>query len=552
MTAEHRRSFLRTILALTNAPALVGLPRRSPAATESARQQAAFQIREDAALFQCRQPAPSHPTNGDENSLPAYIGSFTKGLPHTQLGEVEPAAYQSLLHALSTGQQSDFEDLDRGSGAKFVDPLAALAFQMEGADSHQLVSAPPFSFSSADSAGEMVELYWQALMRDVAFADYTTSSVAQNAIQDLNKLSAFHGPTSGGSVTLGTLFRGNFTGALSGPYISQFFWQPVSVNSTAVQQLYTAGAPGIDYLNTFDEWLVLQTGVPPFRTWTPNSQPTYIYNGRSLAEWVHYDFLYQSFHNAALILLNQSPDTILNVNPYLNPTNPYKSTKVETGFATFGGPHICCLLGVVTQAALLAAWFQKWLVHRRTRPEEFGGRVHQTLVGAAKYPIHVDLLNSTALKAVYAANNNYLLPQAYPEGCPLHPSYPSGHATVSGACATMLKAFFDETQILTNCVSASSDGTSLIPYEETALTVGGEVNKLAFNVAMGRDWAGIHYRSDADEGLSLGEDVAIALLQDMVDNFAENFTGFQFTRMDGTPIEITTGVEAGAAGRGAL
>ena len=60
---------------------------------------------------------------------------------------------------------------------------------------------------------------------------------------------------------------------------------------------------------------------------------------------VHYDFLYQAFHNAALILLNQSPDTVLNVNPYLNPTNAYKTTKVETGFATFGGPHICCLLG---------------------------------------------------------------------------------------------------------------------------------------------------------------------------------------------------------------
>ncbi len=193
---------------------------------------------------------------------------------------------------------------------------------------------------------------------------------------------------------------------------------------------------------------MLQTGVPPFRAWTPDPQPKYIYNGRSLAEWVHYDFLYQTYHNAALILLNQSPDTILDTNPYLNPTNPYKSTKVETGFATFGGPDICCLLGAACKAALLAAWFQKWLVHRRARPEEFGGRVHQTKIGAANYPIHTDLMNSAALKAVYAANGNYLLPQAYPEGCPLHPSYPQGHGTVAGACSAMLKAFFDETQIL--------------------------------------------------------------------------------------------------------
>lgn len=143
---------------------------------------------------------------------------------------------------------------------------------------------------------------------------------------------------------------------------------------------------------------MLQTGVPPFRAWSPDPQLKYIYKGRSLAEWVHYDFLYQAYHNAALILLNQSPDTTLNTNPYLNPTNPYKNTKVQTGFATFGAAHICCLLRTACEAALLAAWFQKWLVHRRTRPEEFGGRVHQTASGMARYPIHPDLLNSAALK----------------------------------------------------------------------------------------------------------------------------------------------------------
>jgi hypothetical protein len=253
---------------------------------------------------------------------------------------------------------------------------------------------------------------------------------------------------------------------------------------------------------------------------------------------VHYDFLYQAYHNAALILLDQTPDTILNANPYLNPTNPYKTSKVETGFATFGAPHICCALGTVTQMALYAAWYQKWQVHRRTRPEEFGGRIHQTKVGAANYPIHADVMNSSALTSVYAANGAYLLPQSFPEGCPLHPSYPSGHATVAGACSAMLKAFFDETQIVTDCVVASADGLSLAPYNGSALTVGGEINKLAFNVAMGRDFAGIHYRSDAEAGMVLGENVAIAMLQDMANCFAENFTGFQFTRLDGTPVSI--------------
>ena len=87
----------------------------------------------------------------------------------------------------------------------------------------------------------------------------------------------------------------------------------------------------------------------------------------------------------------------------------------------------------MTTAALKAAWVQKWLLHRRFRPEAFGGRVHQTKRGAAGDPIHADLLNSMALQRTYGSKGSYLLPQAYPEGSPIHPSYPSGHGTVAGA-----------------------------------------------------------------------------------------------------------------------
>jgi hypothetical protein len=538
--SSNRRSFLGQFFALASAsgadPAIVRRP--IPPSNLDPRQLAALEIRENAAIGESLQPVASHIGNGDETSLPAYIACFTKGLPHTQLGEVEPGTYETLLHALSTGQQADFESLDRGSGMKFVDPQAAFAFQLEGMDSNCLGTPPAPAFSSADAADEMVELYWQALARDVPFTYYGNSPVTQAAIQDLNRLSAFHGPTVAGKVTTETLFRGNVVGALDGPYISQFLWKPVPVNSSIVDQRYRMPATGVDYLTSYPEWLVLQTGVPPYREWMSDPTPRYIYSGRGLAEWVHYDFLYQAFHNAALILLNQGPNTVLNVNPYLNPSNPYKSTKVETGFVTFGAPHICCLLGRACEDALKAAWFQKWLVHRRLRPEEFGGRVHQRKVGAAQYPVHQDVLNSAALTQVFAVNGTYLLPQAYAEGCPLHPSYPAGHATVAGACSAMLKAFFDESQLITDCVMASADGLSLIPFDNIALTVGGEVNKLAFNIAMGRDFAGIHYRSDAEIGFRLGEDVAIAILQDLVQTFREDFAGFQFTRLDGTPVQI--------------
>ncbi len=85
---------------------------------------------------------------------------------------------------------------------------------------------------------------------------------------------------------------------------------------------------------------------------------------------------------------------------------------------------------------------------------------------------------------------------------------------------------------------ATSGGFSLIPFSGPALTVGGELNKLAANIAIGRDAAGVHWRSDGIEGLKLGEAVAISMLQDFKDCFTEPFTGFSLTKFDGTTLVI--------------
>ena len=179
------------------------------------------------------------------------------------------------------------------------------------------------------------------------------------------------------------------------------------------------------------------------------------------------------------------------------------------------------------------------MVHRRLRPEALGGLVHQTKANVKKYPVHQALLDSAAVEAVYFKNKSYFLPQAYPEGCPLHPAYPSGHAAVGGACATVLKACFDESMLLPGCLQPSPDGTALVPCPNYSPTVGAEVNKLAFNVAIGREWAGIHYRSDTIAGLHLGEEVAISVLQDLAGIYTEDFKGFSLTRFNGTKILIT-------------
>lgn len=83
-----------------------------------------------------------------------------------------------------------------------------------------------------------------------------------------------------------------------------------------------------------------------------------------------------------------------------------------------------------------------------------------------------------------------------------------------------------------------SDPTRLIPYTGGALTVGGEINKLAVNDAVGRTSADIHWRTDASVSLALGEAIAISLLADERMTIRENFTGFTLTKFDGDTVMI--------------
>ena len=134
---------------------------------------------------------------------------------------------------------------------------------------------------------------------------------------------------------------------------------------------------------------------------------------------------------------------------------------------------------------------------------------------------------------------------AFSEGCPTHPAYGAGHATVAGACVTILKAWFDESTRLVDLgvtpMQPAADGLSLELYDEPDagdLTVGGELNKLASNVALGRNIAGVHWRSDGTESIKLGEQVAIGLLRDQKACYNEDFGGFDLTTFNGTHIPV--------------
>jgi len=174
------------------------------------------------------------------------------------------------------------------------------------------------------------------------------------------------------------------------------------------------------------------------------------------------------------------------------------------------------------------------------RPEAYGALAHHRLAnGVSDYSLHDDFLKSEGLARSKAKYGTYLLSQTYPEGAPFHSTYPGGATSVGAVTATILKAFFDESRVIANPVQPDpADPTRLVPYDGSPLTVGGELNKLAVNFGFGRNWAGIHWRSDASASMAIGEEVAICMLRDERATLREPFDGFSFTRFDGSRVTI--------------
>jgi hypothetical protein len=108
----------------------------------------------------------------------------------------------------------------------------------------------------------------------------------------------------------------------------------------------------------------------------------------------------------------------------------------------------------------------------------------------------------------------------------------------------MLKALFDAEHLVTDffpVVEPTDDGSGLVPYgggDIGMMTLTGELNKLASNVATGRNIAGVHWRTDGEESIELGEAIAISVLRDQRLTYNETFAGFTFKKFDGSTITI--------------
>jgi membrane-associated phospholipid phosphatase len=515
--------------------------------------------------------------NGDDN-LVAYAGSFSKTLEHdavtgllTANGQIN---YQRLLTAVNTGQQAAFNAIVQApeNTRKFVNPQASFARSLEGIPGMIAPLPPAPNLSSAQAAADMIEDYLMMICRDVRFSDYGTGagtdadtvnggSKTNNAAAILNALGdAYKGPKP---VTAANIFRGNSVGDPVGPYISQLWWLPIHPFFQSVeqrQQLPVAQAR--QFGASLTDFTAIQNGViPKPYNGSDFSGQRYIITGKDGGTSVHNDGPGEyEFYAVNILLYNGAP--LSPASPYLNGSAPK-----EQGFITFMIGDMYRVVMACMEEAFKHCWAHKWLANRRLRPEAMAGLVNLAKVTATNpYNLDASLFatyvtpagNVDLLAWVLATNHlqdpyyaqstdTYLLNQLYPEGSPVHPSYPAGHATVAAACTTALKAFFDDTALLHTFLTPkkpSADGSTLVdlPVNEGAhlLTVAGELDKLASNVAISRNWAGVHYRSDGDESLLFGERIAIKVLQDHARIYHESgFTGFEITLRDGTRVRIT-------------
>jgi len=296
---------LHGLVAESNAPS----PLNSSTPLDS-RLASALDRRTQAALLQSRRSIASAVTNGDEDSLPARIGSFAKGLPQNRYGEVLPSAYDALLTALKSGQPKAFERLPRSGGRKLSNPQSAFAYHLEGGDPHTFSIPAAPSIRSEDCSFDVSEIYWQSLCRDVPFADYATNPIIQRAAEHLGTSTA-------------NVFRGPTRGDRTGPYISQFLYKPIPYGSGRIEQRYKVPVAGSDFMTVESEWAQMQIGFLPWRSATDDAALRYIRNGRDLAEYVHYDFTYQAHLGAVLILVNSNAKSILNCNHLLKKKGRY-------------------------------------------------------------------------------------------------------------------------------------------------------------------------------------------------------------------------------------
>jgi membrane-associated phospholipid phosphatase len=466
----------------------------------------------------CRECVPSHHYNN--NILPNNpYALYSKALPHDADGYVNKFVYIQFYKALKNQSIDQLNYVPLGGATKLLDPPAAWSRDVPAFVRSSQFCLP--KLSTALFAANIAEVYIAAAARDVVFSDYTIDVQIAKSVVDFANLSCYRGP----AITNLSIFRGESAGDLIGPYISQLLLLDYEQAGIIYNQQYPMLA-AVDYMTTLFNTLSVQNGIVN-EVLAPLSSARYISTGRDLASYFRGHTLILPYVRAVGVLFNAEA-------PF-NAGIPVNSSF--TGFSNFGRPDIEACLGAVSRLAALAAFCQK-VKALYIRPEEVGILINRVRLGlnlCHNPTLSDEILDSAILGDIFNAYGNYLLPQAYPEGSPASPSYPSVHAVVAGACITVLKFFFNGQWNL-NLMEPDIGATSLI---STGLmsNLSNELDKLASNVGMARIFAGVNYRMDIIGGIRLGEQVALRFLREHVEKYPQ-CVNIQITLYNGDIVYI--------------
>ena len=209
------------------------------------------------------------------------------------------------------------------------------------------------------------------------------------------------------------------------------------------------------------------------------------------AELVHADF--------PTDVLTQLAKNLLSQGAKLRPILPNVEYQRFTDGVVMLSHAIGWAIHTVSPSAFAAKWY-----FGRPRPEEV---IYKFAKGEYDVPnvIARALDECLDMDKVIKSANNFTM---YSEGCPMHPAYPAMHGAAAGA-GVLFNVLFDLTDDQKD-----------------------EVRRTMANIALFRDFAGVHYKSDSLVGLELGEMVMIKALPSFLANYGAN------------PAEVTTIAEA--------
>ena len=494
--------------------------------------------------------------NNGTHDLCPYL--FSKTLEHDPVTSFPLCSHvQKIVEAVSTPPRAEmFTAIPRAPGSvqKLEGPQTSWDSMLM--TSPAATSATAKKLTDPEFGFEIAEVFAMALLRDKPFVSWAQDAEVQQVIDVLNTYSQKStAPLEGGVITLRSLMRGAGADETIGPYVSQYLLQPFQYGNLKITQKYAIENDPHEP-TAWKEFIKIQDGRPT-ETRADKDGESFNFSPRILGSAVHNDPLFQFYYNAALISFQCG----ISASGMTGDAPPSTISAWTQG----GGPDVFGTVSGVALSALKAGWWHKWQHAMRIRPEAVGGLFEfckNNLAKCERVPelrpmydaFRQGLKNMTlAFTGRTGGSETLLLATQYPEGSPTHPSWPAGHATVAGACVTILKAMLN-THNANNeklpwpteqCTAfeahAQGELSSYAGADAGDMTIVGELNKLASNAALGRNFAGVHFRSDGDQGLVIGEQIAIQYLESKLQEYALKsvLNSFTLEKFDGTIIVIT-------------